>query len=160
VVLPPLRDRPREIPLLAHRFLSEACARAGREPPSLSVGAMRTLTAYAWPGNVRELRNTMEYVAATVTEPVIDAWHLPERLAADEVEGAAPDPRAPAPAAGRSFRSLADEVRELERVRMQQALDAADGVQVRAAALIGMPVRTFAMKQKQHGIVARSRRGV
>ena len=159
VVLPPLRDRPREIPLLAHRFLAEACGRAGREPPSLSVGAMRRLTAYAWPGNVRELRNTMEYVVATVTEPVIDAWHLPERVAADDVEVAAPDPRAPAPAAGRNFRPLADEVRELERLRMEQALDAADGVQVRAAALIGVPIRTFAMKQKQHGIVPRGRRG-
>jgi two-component system, NtrC family, response regulator AtoC len=156
VVLPPLRDRPREIPMLARRFLEEACARSGREPPALSVATMQKLTAHAWPGNVRELRNTMEYLAATVSEDTIEPWHLPERIAAVEVDEAEAQRDAPAGKVG-SFRPLADEVRELEQLRMCQALEAAGGVQVRAAALIGMPLRTFAMKVKQHGITPRRR---
>jgi two-component system response regulator AtoC len=160
VVLPPLRDRPREIPMLARRFLADACARLGKEPPALSVGAMQKLTAHAWPGNVRELRNTMEYLAATVSDSIIETWHLPDRIAGVEVDDAAADPHAPAATgAPSSFRPLADEVRELEQLRMRQALDAAGGVQVRAAALIGMPLRTFAMKLKQHGISPRGRGG-
>ena len=50
VVLPPLRDRPREIPILARRFLGQACARASREPPTISTAAMQTLAAYALAG--------------------------------------------------------------------------------------------------------------
>jgi DNA-binding NtrC family response regulator len=50
------------------------------------------------------------------------------------------------------LRPLADEVRELERTRMTQALAAAAGVQKRAAELIDMPIRTFRMKAKQYGI--------
>ena len=152
-----LRDRPREIPMLARRFLAEACARNGAEPPVLSPAVMLKLSAYAWPGNVRELRNTMEYVGATVTDKVIEAWHLPDPIAGvetdeSEIESGAADGSVV------SFRPLNDEVRELEYLRIRQALEATGGVQVRAAALIGMPLRTFAMKVKQHGITPRGRR--
>ena len=53
------------------------------------------------------------------------------------------------------FRPIAEEIKQLERERMWQALEAADGVQVRAADLIAMPLRTFGMKMKQYGLSAR-----
>jgi DNA-binding NtrC family response regulator len=158
VVLPPLRDRRREIPILARRFIAEACARAGREAPTIAAAAMHKLVAYPWPGNVRELRNVLEYVAATVQEGVIEAWHLPDQIVGIDAE-AAEDAPPPLPGAlpAKTFRAIADELRDLERTRMLQAMETAGGVQRRAAELIGMPLRTFAMKVKQYGISPRAR---
>jgi transcriptional regulator with PAS, ATPase and Fis domain len=56
VVVPPLRDRPEDIPALAEAFASELAARSMRPPPHLSEDAVALLQRYAWPGNVRELR--------------------------------------------------------------------------------------------------------
>jgi two-component system nitrogen regulation response regulator NtrX len=60
IPVPPLRDRPEDIPLLAAHFLREASARFGRKPKSLSPAAIEALQAYRWPGNVRELKNLIE----------------------------------------------------------------------------------------------------
>src|SRR5262249_51215669 len=73
VWLPPLRDRRREIPLLAQRFLADACRRAGRDAMAISPEAMQLLLDYAWPGNVRELRHVMEYVIVAHDEPSLAA---------------------------------------------------------------------------------------
>jgi transcriptional regulator with GAF, ATPase, and Fis domain len=172
VVLPPLRDRPRDLPVLARTFLEQACRKLRRAPITLSAGALQRLAAHPWPGNVRELRNVMTYAAATVEGDLLEAWHLPE-LAAGEARALTPVPRgtltspapgapstpAPLPAAdatGRPpatpFRRLEDELKELERRRMVEALAAAGGVQKRAAQLIGMPLRTFVLKVKQYGL--------
>jgi transcriptional regulator with GAF, ATPase, and Fis domain len=157
VMLPPLRDRPRELGLLLHAFLGDACARLGRRAPAISAAALAALAGYSWPGNVRELKNAMEYVAATA-EDVVEPAHLPKQLARParrEVERvAAPPPAAPAeaPASAPRFRALSDEIEELERARLREALAAAGGVKAKAARLIGMPLRTFLAKLKQHGI--------
>jgi DNA-binding NtrC family response regulator len=146
VVLPPLRDRPRELALLARHFLEHACA--GRPAPTLSTATLAALARHRWAGNVRELKNEMEFVAATVTEAVVEPWHLSERLTAVAVP---PSPDSAPPAAAPQ-RPIADELREIERRRMVEALAACGGVQKRAAELIGMPIRTFTMKYKQYGL--------
>jgi two-component system response regulator AtoC len=148
VALPPLRSRPREIPLLARTFLEQACKQLGREVPSLDAAALAQLSAHAWPGNVRELRNAMAALAALHEGPTVDEVPL----------GAAPQQAPPPPlAAGprKSFPPLAEELRALERTRMVEALEASGGVQKRAAQLIGMPLRTFVLKAKQYGLQAR-----
>jgi DNA-binding NtrC family response regulator len=154
VLLPPLRDRRSEIPVLARAFLARAGTAAGR--PSMDIGpaAMRALLAHDWPGNVRELRNTIEYIVATAPDDNVEPTDLPERLGGDPI---APDvaPAASAlpltaPAPPTTFRPIADEVRELEIRRMREALVAAGGVKTRAAALIDMPIRTFNFKLRQY----------
>ncbi|WP_233605001.1 sigma 54-interacting transcriptional regulator [Corallococcus sp. AB030] len=160
VMLPPLRDRPRELPLLARAFLEDACARAGRPPLHLSAATMEVLGAHAWPGNVRELKNTVEYAVATSPGPVVEPSHLPESLRALPP----PEPEAVRAEEGgteapRVFQNLAEELRTLERQRMVEALEATGGVQTRAAQLIGMPLRTFAFKLKQHRISPSRGRG-
>jgi DNA-binding NtrC family response regulator len=161
VWLPPLRDRRREIPILAQRFLAAACQRAGRDTMSISVEAMQLLLDFSWPGNVRELRNVMEYIAAAYDEPAVAAWHLVERLGG---EGAPSRGRSvsatmsavqPPPA---EFVPIEDEIRELERTRMGHALAAADGNQTAAAELIKMPLRTFQAKAKVYGLRPKDRR--
>ncbi|SET98782.1 regulatory protein, Fis family [Stigmatella erecta] len=166
VVLPPLRDRPGEVEVLARRFLAEACGAQARPAPALSAACLEALSRYDWPGNVRELKNAMGYVAATVAEATVEPAHLPERiltaLQAPARTGAAP-PTPPAPVPGPSagaspsapgprFAPLAEELRALERERMAEALRATGGVKVRAAELLGMPLRTFTLKCKQYGL--------
>ncbi|XYI02803.1 sigma 54-interacting transcriptional regulator [Sorangium sp. So ce1128] len=156
VELPPLRHRRRELPILARLFLAEACARTGRPALDLSEAALAALFAHPFPGNVRELKNAMEYAAATADGPVIEPWSLPERIAGLDVpQRPAADTSAPPASGPARFKPIAEELREIECTRMRQALDAAEGVQKRAAALLGMPVRTFTFKLKQYGIVPR-----
>jgi DNA-binding NtrC family response regulator len=165
VVVPPLRDRPLDLPVLARVFLSEGCKREQRDPMAVSSQAMQRLALHDWPGNVRELRNLMDYVAATVVEPVLDAGHLPDRIAAKAAPWMLPktptQASAPARAPGApGFRNIYEEIEELERTRIREALEAADGVRVRAAELIGMPLRTMVTKIKVYGLAnTPSRRG-
>ncbi len=148
VILPPLRDRRCEIPVLARQFLADACTRSGRAPMVINPAAMQVLLTYRWPGNVRELRNAMEYVLATAPDDVIEPTDLPERLVGVDAE-VEPVP-IEAPVAPGAFRAISVELRELERRRMAEALAASGGVKTRAAQLIEMPIRTFTLKLKQY----------
>jgi two-component system response regulator AtoC len=172
--LPPLRDRPRELALLAQRFLGDTCARAGRVPMKINDEAMQALAAYRWPGNIRELKNFIDYVVAVEPGGELTATHLSGWLGAKGVgrsepfsvpgelkaapvsyHGAPPDStlRTVLPEAQTSgFRPVEDELRELERSRMAAALAAAGGNQTRAAELISMPRRTFATKMKLYNL--------
>ncbi len=166
VVLPPLRNRPREIAVLARTFLAAACRGPGMTAKAFASASLPLLAAHPWPGNVRELKNVVEYLAATTAEAVIEPAALRVRLGAGGAAAPLSDPPAPAPppaAPGDNARAtrayaapraaLADEIRALERARMLEALEQTGWVQTRAAELIGMPLRTFQQKVKQHGLV-------
>jgi DNA-binding NtrC family response regulator len=155
--LPPLRDRPRELSILAHHFLGAATARVGRAM-EISDEAMRALAAYPWPGNVRELKNFMDFAAAAVPDAVLQPWHLTAGLGGARLADGAVEPPPPAPGAAATFRPIEEEVRDLERTRMEQALARANGNQTQAARLIGMPLRTFQAKVKQFGLGTTRRR--
>jgi two-component system response regulator AtoC len=113
--------------------------------------AMQVLLAYQWPGNVRELRNTVEYVMVAAPDDHVEPSDLPEHLgrAASPPIGI-PALRLAAVETKIAFGPLAEELRELERQRMSEALAAAGGVKTRAAQLIDMPIRTFTLRLKQH----------
>ena len=150
--VPPLRARPEELPLLANAFLVEACAAAGRKRITISEHAVSALRAHAWPGNVRELKNFMQYVAATLSDDILFALDveglLNESMPATAVTTATAITTATSPPRGRTFRPLADELRELELTRLREALEETRGNQTKAAGLLGMPVRTFFEKVK------------
>jgi two-component system response regulator AtoC len=153
VTLPPLRERQVEISLLAQRFLEDACRKLGRSSLKLADTTRTLLLRHPFPGNVRELRNLIDYCAATVTEDQIHPFHLPPRFAPPRViEKEKPSTAAPLNSEAASFRPIADEVQELEKRRMREALEATGGNQKRAAQLIGMPLRTFVSKLKQYGL--------
>jgi len=148
VLIPPLRERPADIPVLARRFLAAARGRAGKGPLALTPAAMLALARHAWPGNARELRNAMEYVAASVPSSVVERSSLPASITGSEpaAQGRAPPPDAA------ELRPIAEEIEALERQRMREALAAAGGVKTRAARLISMPERTFRLKSRQYGL--------
>jgi two-component system nitrogen regulation response regulator NtrX len=81
LVVPPLRDRREDIPVLAHHFLKRYAPAAGKSIVCVSQPALRTLADYDWPGNVRQLRNNVErlmILAGGEPEAVISASMLPQ----------------------------------------------------------------------------------
>ena len=85
IELPPLRDRPGDIPLLANHFLAERAPIVRSAAVGFSAPAMSALTSYSWPGNVRELRSVVERAAILSTELEIGYESLPA-----EIRGAPP----------------------------------------------------------------------
>jgi two-component system nitrogen regulation response regulator NtrX len=71
IFVPPLRDRPDDVPLLAEHFMAELAREYGRRPKKLDAGAATGLRSYRWPGNVRELRNVIERLMIMVPDNTI-----------------------------------------------------------------------------------------
>jgi two-component system nitrogen regulation response regulator NtrX len=78
IVVPPLRARRTDIPLLVEHFVTEFCLGNNKEMKKISPDAMDLLAAYSWPGNVRELKNIVERMVIMTRGPVIEAQDVPE----------------------------------------------------------------------------------
>lgn len=154
VILPRLTERPLDIPILANHFLREACRMMPREVPVMTDATFTALRRYSFPGNVRELRNLMGYLAAISKDDRIEPWHLPSQIQSIEpiayAEAKTTPTRSTTDRPG--FRSLTEEVEELEANRMREALLYTHGNQRRAAELLGIPLRTFVTKVKRYGL--------
>src|SRR5690606_35864789 len=83
--IPPLRERPDEIPPLARRFAQESAERQGLAVPELDDAAVSALRAHDWPGNVRELRNRVERAVALSDGPVLGAPALFPEMTLDRL---------------------------------------------------------------------------
>ncbi len=146
--IPPLRERRREIPLLADRFAAEVAKQANTRPVSITPSAMAALQGYDWPGNIRELRNVVAAAAVTCSGGEIELRHLPAEVAGDGFEAAVEtadiDRTTETHAIGEM--PLEDELRSIERRRITEALEQCEGNQTKAAKLLGMPRRTLVRK--------------
>jgi DNA-binding NtrC family response regulator len=80
IYIPPLRERPDDIPLLCYHFLRKYALRAGRDIRRISLDAMRDLRSYQWPGNVRELENAIERAVVMARSEVIVTSNLPSSV--------------------------------------------------------------------------------
>jgi transcriptional regulator with PAS, ATPase and Fis domain len=80
LVLPPLRDRKDDIPLLAHHFLRKFSRISGKEIQGFSPDVLPRLMVYDFPGNIRELENIIEYATVVCRENIISLEHLPDSL--------------------------------------------------------------------------------
>jgi DNA-binding NtrC family response regulator len=152
ILLPPLRERAGDIPLLANHLLRSFTERLGKEFRAFSGEAMAVLEAYPWPGNVRELRNLMEQLAVLWDGGIVEAEDLPEYLMAPARDGAA------APGSGGGGGSLKDQVRSLkadyEQERILVALREVSGNRTQAAKRLGISRRTLQLKLKGLGLPA------
>ncbi len=148
VRVPPLRERRLDVTPLAEVFLAEACARERRPGLRLTPRALTALNVHAWPGNVRELRNVMACVAATASGPEADVADFGERTRSGTFRAVKVASVPVSPRTG--FKPLYEEIRELERTRIVEALEAAQGVRTTAAELIGIPLRTLVTKIKEY----------
>ena len=141
--VPPLRDRQRDIPLLADYFLRTFTKSYGRKPKELTPEAYGELNAYHWPGNVRELKNVMERIVILNPQTRIDARNIPLNV---------PGTRRPAP---ERFASL-QEVREnAERDFILRKLEETKGNVTRAAEQLGLERSNLYRKMKTLGIAAK-----
>ena len=148
IVLPPLRDRREDIPLLADHFLTKYAEQMGKSIAGLSHEAMSLLQQYDWPGNIRELENVVERAVALESTPTILSESLPPI-----VRGSVPKNGACAPEAlpDGGF-DLEAHVKEIERIYIAQALQRSGGVQVKAADLLGMSFRSFRYYVKKYNL--------
>jgi DNA-binding NtrC family response regulator len=144
--LPPLRERRCAIAPLAHRFLAEFAARAGRPPLRLGADALRTLEAYDWPGNIRELRNVIERAVA-LCDGEIHARELPEA-----VRTPAGRPTTP-PSLARSGLTLMKIKEEAEILRITEALERHNNNRLRAAAELGISRMALYKKLHKYGLM-------
>jgi len=147
--LPPLRERPDDIPLLAEHFTARFAGQMGKPVGSVSGAAMACLQAYAWPGNIRELENAMERAVALERSPSILVESLPDSVRPSAA--LAVTPAAGAEAFPSGF-DLEQHVQHIEREYIAEALRRAGGVKVKAADLLGMTFRSFRYYMKKYNL--------
>ena len=147
--LPPLRERPADVPELARHFAALHARRLGVSVHGISPSALRVLEEYGWPGNVRELENVMERALVLADGPLIEPWHLPPHVA-----GAAPTPGVPGGLAGAADDDLSVKRRTaaLERELITAALARTNGNRTRAARLLDLSHRALLYKIREYGL--------
>jgi DNA-binding NtrC family response regulator len=165
IFVPPLRDRPEDIPALARQFLRLAAERHDRMVEDFSDDAMRILQQHDWPGNVRQLENTVERLVIFARGRIVEADHIP---ADDHLVSAYAERRRIL--AGRSAdRVSGDEfdpivcltpIERHERAAIMDALRRVDGHVVDAARLLGLGQATVYRKIKEYAIPHERRRRV
>ena len=150
ITLPPLRERPSDIPQLLDTFLARAANAAGRPVPPLTPRALDALLRWRYPGNVRELKNIAERALLLANEGErIDLAHLPAELAGRggaEVLAVAPH---------LSADSLKAMLERFEALVIEAKLRETGGNQSRAAELLAISRRSFVEKLKRYGIRGR-----
>jgi two-component system response regulator FlrC len=169
IVLPPLRERPDDIPALTDHLLHKLSESLGRPAPTLTEDAMEALASYRYPGNVRELGNILERALVRCRVPTLDLRHL---WPADSVElptATLETKDAPAPAARYSGGRIPErkflpegvplELASLERLAIQEALRRLNGNRTHAARLLGISLRTLRNKLREFRVRAASADG-
>jgi two-component system, response regulator FlrC len=172
IVLPPLRERPEDVPELASFLLAEASRALGRPAPRLDDAALEALKALPYPGNVRELRNVIERALVRCRGPVLGAAHLrlevvravaPSSTPSPASAGQPPQARDPAPDRYRDQGSTSTapnastststfpgslplDLGDLERIAIAEALRRVGGNRTHAARLLGIGLRTLRNK--------------
>jgi two-component system, NtrC family, response regulator PilR len=153
--VPPLRERPDDIPLLADATLRRMAQENNDPPYVLSEDAASALRAYPFPGNVRELENVLERATALCDGGVIHAHDLRLPLAARSNPLDPPQPHrvtAPIPAVMQQAGALPSAVEQLERDAIQNALEETRYNKTKAAARLGITFRALRYKLKKLGI--------
>ena len=140
IVLPPLRDRREDIPLLTEFYLHRLAAEHAKPVTGITPEALRVLAAYAWPGNVRELINTLETMIVLAQKPILDVADIPPEIR--PAAGAAPQ------AELRPGMTLG----EAERLLIERTLEMTKGNRSQAAAILGIGQRTLYRKIKEYGM--------
>jgi DNA-binding NtrC family response regulator len=147
--VPPLRERPQDIPRFIDYFLNIYRQRFNRPDLNISTETRRRLQDYAWPGNVRELRNCLERAAAISVSDIIDESQMsflatqPTSIQPDSFETRATD-------------GLPKTLEQLEREHILRVLDETAGNRERASAILGISSRTLYRKLREYETEANS----
>jgi len=152
ITIPPLRERPDDIPMLAKYFIDKFCRDLNKKPLVFAPSAVEELRVYAWPGNVRELQNCIERACILTEGDTIHARHLSLSFRAAVPAVADDDAWSKIDLSG----TLADATRrvvgEIERRKIHQALDEAGGNRGRAAEVLQVSYKMLLAKLKDYGL--------
>jgi DNA-binding NtrC family response regulator len=140
IVMPPLRERREDIPLLVEHFVRRHATRAGKRIDGITEEAVAFLTSAPWPGNVRELENTIERAVVLAPRPIIEVADIALIGGISQ------------PAAGLPALNLKQNLEWTERETVRRALDAARGVKKDAAESMGISQRAFSYYLAKHRI--------
>jgi two-component system response regulator PilR (NtrC family) len=149
IYLPPLRQRKEDIPVLAQHFLVKYGEENNKRGLELAAEALDLLMDYHWPGNVRELENVMERAVVLATGPRIGTDLIPDHV---RTAPAFQIPKFVVPPEGISFK---DVITSVEKRLIESTLEAAGGVQKRAAELLGIKPTTLNEMIKRYEIGVR-----
>jgi DNA-binding NtrC family response regulator len=151
VTVPPLRDRPEDVPLLARHFVERTCRELGRTTLGLSDRAVEVLRTYRWPGNVRELQNAIERAVILAEGDTIQPGHL--NLTGHAVASApAADPWDSIDLGGTLADATSRVLAEAERRKIQRAIRDAGGDRGRAADMLQVGYKALLAKIKDLGL--------
>jgi Nif-specific regulatory protein len=142
IQLPPLRDRPVDIPVLANHFAQKYANLMTKPQPQIAGETMRELTRYTWPGNVRELENCIEYAVLLCSGSLLLPEHLPQSVRTDMPPGA--------PAGDDT--TLKNRIRQMESAVLLEALKNKNGNVCAVAREIGITPRMVRYKLKNFSI--------
>jgi DNA-binding NtrC family response regulator len=142
--LPPLRERPVDIPALAHHLLERLAARFQLDHADLAPDTLAALTNYTWPGNIRELENVLARALAVRTGRMLTPRDLPAHIA-----------KGPSALAAGAAQAAPLTLEEVERRHILQVLERTEGNKLKAAEILGIDRSTLHRKLKQiQGIAA------
>ncbi len=148
VVVPPLRERPADVAMLAHHFASVSARDCGRPHVKIAEDAMAILAVQPWPGNVRQLQNFVERLIVLADGAVITRADI-------ETELVCPGPLARAKAvAAVAGESLEEQKRRTEHEALVEALGKSAGNRTLAARLLGVSRRTLYNKLEEYGLAS------
>jgi len=155
IYLPPLRERPGDIPKLATAFLERFCEKNDVPVKGFTAEAMARMESYPWPGNVRELRNIVERIAILCDADRIEPRHLPAELR----RSPARSPLVQLPRDWEEFKKLKQQVRdaavqELECRFLTDALERCEGNVSKAAEDVGMQRTSFHALMRKYGLTS------
>ena len=141
IVMPPLRDRRSDIPLLANYFLGRHTARLGKPVKGITTRALGALMRHDWPGNARELENAIQSMIILTETDVLDVDCLPPGLAAEQ------------PVPGRAMEMIEPQsLEEIEAYFIAKTLRETQGNRATAAEILGIDKSTLWRKIKRYGL--------
>jgi transcriptional regulator with GAF, ATPase, and Fis domain len=160
ITIPPLRDRPDDITMLAMHFIERFCRDQNKHPLMLAPSAVEELLAYGWPGNVRELQNCIERAVILTEGDTIHARHLslsfrqPTAAAVATAGAAEESPWEHVDLSGTLAGATERIVSEVERRKIERALQEAGGNRAKAAEALQVGFKAFTAKLREHGLDA------
>jgi Nif-specific regulatory protein len=158
VNLPPLRDRPEDLPQLVNHFIAKFARNTNKNVAGCTDEAMSKLQSYSWPGNVRELENIIERAMILVKGELVEASDLAFSRRGTVVPNGQGQPAAavpaPAPAAptGDGGRSLGQRLLEEEKREIMAAVDQSNNNIAGAARILGINRSTLYYRMRKHGL--------
>jgi transcriptional regulator with GAF, ATPase, and Fis domain len=153
IVIPPLRERRTDIPLLIDHFLTRFNQSKHTEVIGLDDEALRLLTEYDWPGNIRELENMMERLTVLKKQGILSSEDLPQKISRRSI---IPELKEQFIRLNEDGIHLSREVEQYEKHLIMEALKKANGVTARAAQLLHLNRTTLVEKLKRKGVDPRS----